>query len=754
VIKTILQALKNIEPSGKFYAEASSTTDALELQVAGMKKALQFPLESRHVRSLIQLAKPAKFGWRDKTLLDKNIRNVWELTSEQLSFASDAWAVQLQKIVDELKCDLGLSLHDELEAELHNLLIYEKGQFFKPHQDSEKKEGMLATLVIILPSNYRGGELVVDHHGEKLDFSLSLHNRLNYIAFYADCYHEVKPVKSGYRVTLTYNLILKKSNKINKSESADKFLLNSVKNYFSAPIVKEYVHEKIEPKRLVYLLDHQYTQAGLSWSILKNADKKRVDALLSVAKILDLDIYLTLADVKETWDCIMEDYHYNRYYREEIEVDDEEVETTSLIDSETHLHHWLDENNKLVERKDLYVPDKYLLFAKATNELKPFDSEYEGWMGNYGNTLERWYHRVAVVLWQKTNDEAMALELAPTATLTKLNTSLKKLEQKDRIARVRTILPFLPNIILQGDQLFIKALYQLVLIVNDENIAFDVLKDLRETQLDSKHAKTWLVLRQKYGEDWCIKLWEHWSKPNTFHRGITVNDIVKIITLLKTNEQNTNKLISWILLSEFRTLQKYDKSAHDSLTRAGYQTNLKGRVKTIGDLLLSSVIAGDKTYFTNCVQHLTNYKTLYPAVELIELLNALMDILSHENKRKFDFPKLKKYVKNDLQASYELYCKHEADWSIFEKSYCTCADCIVLNEYLTAPDAKEKIWPLAQGRRSHIQNILHGLQVPVSDAVINKGSPHKLVLQKNNSLVKMKKAMIRRLKQALSILNV
>ena len=32
-------------------------------------------------------------------------------------------------------------------------------------------------------------------------------------------------------------------------------------------------------------------------------------------------------------------------------------------------------------------------------DLVPHQSEYEGYMGNYGNTLDRWYRRAAIVVW-------------------------------------------------------------------------------------------------------------------------------------------------------------------------------------------------------------------------------------------------------------------------------------------------------------------------------------------------------------------
>ena len=32
---------------------------------------------------------------------------------------------------------------------------------------------------------------------------------------------------------------------------------------------------------------------------------------------------------------------------------------------------------------------------------QPYSLEYEGYMGNWGNTLDRWYHRAAVVVWPR-----------------------------------------------------------------------------------------------------------------------------------------------------------------------------------------------------------------------------------------------------------------------------------------------------------------------------------------------------------------
>jgi hypothetical protein len=66
---------------------------------------------------------------------------------------------------------------------------------------------MIGTLVVSLPSSHTGGELVIEHNGKTVAYQASA-TEVSVAAFYADCRHEVKPVRTGYRVTLTCNLLL------------------------------------------------------------------------------------------------------------------------------------------------------------------------------------------------------------------------------------------------------------------------------------------------------------------------------------------------------------------------------------------------------------------------------------------------------------------------------------------------------------------------------------------------------------------
>lgn len=105
----------------------------------------------------------------------------------------------MHSVILTVKYDLGVL--ENIQAHLYKLLLYEPGSFFQPHRDSEKEQGMFGTLVIILPSLYTGGELVVHHNNEMLEvFDQSKKSDFRtqyYAAFYADYKHELKKVESG-----------------------------------------------------------------------------------------------------------------------------------------------------------------------------------------------------------------------------------------------------------------------------------------------------------------------------------------------------------------------------------------------------------------------------------------------------------------------------------------------------------------------------------------------------------------------------
>lgn len=417
-IDEILAALESAETTSSFCAEKKIDSKNFDIKLNKIG-ALQFPIPQDQIKALIAVAKPAKFGWKDQTVFDQTVRNAWEIPANKIKIGKKQLDSKLIAVLELFKKTLGLPKKSMLTAELHNMLIYEPGHFFKPHQDSEKADGMVATLVIVLPTEHEGGALIIDHHGVKKIFQHTKASSLDQmlcIGFYADCYHEVKEVTAGYRVSLTYNLILGKyTGGIDTlfDRNFESKLEKALTHHFSPTSVEVSKTPYNKPPTLVYLLDHQYTQQSLSWNGLKNMDQTRVNILLKIADKLNLTAHLVLADLKETWDCEF-DYDDYRYRKKRGYEREEEGTPTYIIVTETTLRHWLNREGRVVVAYNDFSPShNEVCWTGSSEKLTPYQSEYEGWMGNYGNTLDRWYHRAAIVLWRKNDHYSMQFQMNP-----------------------------------------------------------------------------------------------------------------------------------------------------------------------------------------------------------------------------------------------------------------------------------------------------------------------------------------------------
>ena len=91
--------------------------------------------------------------------------------------------------------------------QLHKINIYQQNGFFKRRKDTPL-QNLLGTLVVFMPSDFNGGELVILNK----KFQYNTKNSIKYVAFFSDKDHEVLPVLNGVRITLTYHIF--KSRKI------------------------------------------------------------------------------------------------------------------------------------------------------------------------------------------------------------------------------------------------------------------------------------------------------------------------------------------------------------------------------------------------------------------------------------------------------------------------------------------------------------------------------------------------------------
>ncbi|KAH7381399.1 hypothetical protein DE146DRAFT_773172 [Phaeosphaeria sp. MPI-PUGE-AT-0046c] len=151
------------------------------------------------VANLVAGTQPASFGYQGKDIVDELYRKASKLDSSAFSTNFCPYKSGIVDVIGVL-------------AELYKLNIYQAPSgFFKPHVDTPRSELQFGSLVVCLPCEHEGGQLIVRHQGHTTTFDWSDEpNDIKWAAFYSDCEHEVLEVTSGHRITLTYNLYMRR----------------------------------------------------------------------------------------------------------------------------------------------------------------------------------------------------------------------------------------------------------------------------------------------------------------------------------------------------------------------------------------------------------------------------------------------------------------------------------------------------------------------------------------------------------------
>lgn len=60
----------------------------------------------------------------------------------------------MKHLTNRVQADLGVPETTAIVADLYKMLLYQQGDHFAPHQDTEKAPGMFATMTLLLPSQH------------------------------------------------------------------------------------------------------------------------------------------------------------------------------------------------------------------------------------------------------------------------------------------------------------------------------------------------------------------------------------------------------------------------------------------------------------------------------------------------------------------------------------------------------------------------------------------------------------------------
>ncbi|KAG7378334.1 hypothetical protein PHYPSEUDO_010242 [Phytophthora pseudosyringae] len=346
------------------------------------------PLTEDYANKLVAVCQNSPFGHNFGTKMDEKIRRSWQLEPDKVHFKNPLWDAGIAALSETITERLGYK-DVLLQCVLYKLLVYGEGGHFVKHQDTEKEDGMIATLVIQLPSCHEGGDLVVYRNGEEKyrhDFGKNDDTATYFSHFavhYADAEHSVEKVTKGYRLALVYSICLP-ANMHQMRKSSDKLL--------SEKLAEAITTMCPEDKYFVLLLSHEYTAKSVKdcgCGALKGVDRARFHALEDANASVLTEKKLTM--------FIVQLMHEIRYDGDEEMYKWEEYKRTNYID-------WYSTSGKhLVSVSS--AGEVGLNFLNPGRETfahlwRPHgESAKEGYLGNEGRTKETTYSRFAIIAW-------------------------------------------------------------------------------------------------------------------------------------------------------------------------------------------------------------------------------------------------------------------------------------------------------------------------------------------------------------------
>ncbi|MEX2214237.1 MAG: 2OG-Fe(II) oxygenase [Phycisphaeraceae bacterium] len=748
--KQLLSALGKIDRPGTFVASGEVEPVLAGLEVAGVG-TVAMPLIESQAALLKKESRQAPYGKGIQTRVDTDVRRVWEIDAQQVSFANPQWPQVLEQVVSAARNELGLE-KQELDAQLYKLLLYEKGSFFLPHRDGEKRDRMVATLIIALPSAHEGGELVVRHEGRErtIDFAPLSRFQTQFAAFYCDCEHEVKPVTGGYRLALVYNLSLKRAKECISAPSSGEHVA-AVARILSQWNLEEGTGEDavdmdtlddVSPLKAAVLLDHKYSQAGLTYDALKGIDRAKADVLFEAARQAGFDAYLALVTHWQSgWAEPTGGYGRSRYGSREDE--DDEHEMGEVSDEDLKAEHFSDAAGNALALGKIELDESEIVSRKPLTDGKPDKEDFEGYTGNAGMTLERWYHRAAVMLWPTASRFSVLCDAGVASSLGGLEQMVRELDQATPAQRATqkelciqfarriieswpeapkafrykddAIVPMLPLLIVLDDPTLVAAWLNSVLAAN-------ATVDPGATLGDACEHFGWLVFNRGL-----LNVFE-----STTHETLERNALLLADMALRDDTNADRRELCTLLAAALQAgFEQWnpDEGKHHWDTKAvDAAALLSGLVKTYMALNTNELLA---RLTTHVIQHPKTFDiTTLQIPALLSLEPWLKDSVHHPRA---PLDRWLTAIANDLETRASSPPRKPTDWRREAATGCTCADCKALSQFLDDPKQESLRLPLNQTRRQHLHQIIDRRQLDATHATERRGRPFTLVCNKTTA---------------------
>lgn len=762
---TLEGALSDSTPDRRLAKEIVNATKLSRFCVAGCLPAVDpgiaidglgavaIPLKRGMAQKLIAQCQVAPYGKGTETLVDTSVRRTFELDPRKFRLSQE-WSAAVAGQVRLAAGQLGLPA-ERVEARLYKLLVYEKGGFFLPHRDSEKHDGMVASLIVVLANPFEGGALIVRHGTtqQNLAFEEAAHGKAPcYAAFYADCEHEVQRVGRGVRLCLAYNLVLRPDEKpvAGKRPARANELTDAIRSW----TVKQ------PAKPLVFALEHQYTQRGLSLELLKGADRQLADAIVPAAESADCRVHLAQVSRHQlqfaddgSFERSFRNYRWGYRPRQPITIGE-------TYEDDFEAAEWTDPQGKKQPWGPVAIELSAIVSSIPIDQWKPTSEEFEGYTGNAGNTLDRWYHRSAIVLWHRDHHFDVVSKCGPAVTMPLIRSMVAKLAKTrktrldearaDCIRFARAIIANWPrqhraNWLLQlREPSPLEDFPDLLMSLHDRDTNARLLSRLAEQDSTQPLASFvvnacrefgWIAFARELRQLLTARPDDRGQLSRPERQEIPFRDLEWLSALCLGRTEDPSELA---LAHELCALAVERFCVPFPHQPAHYRPRVRSEpavsAKSLPLLLKALAASGRDDDLARVIQFVENSSDGFSLDDCqVPTLKALLPW--SQKKLGVVHPHLISWlvsVRQELESATAREPAAPVDWTRPAEVDCTCQYCVQLNSFLADPAAEFGRIAARDVMRQHVVDMIGLHACDVKHALEKKGSPYSLVLTKTS----------------------
>ena len=582
---------------------------------------------------------------------------------------------------------------------------------------------MFGTLVIQLPSDYDGGELRVRHHKEEqiFDYSgLQGISKFHYAAFYADCEHELCEVTRGYRLCLVYNLVY------------------SGNGTCPVPIDNcEAVAEVVEDMRkweqddnglpfMVYVLNHSYCEASLSFGLLKNGDRAKGEVFLEAQKQSEFCLYLGILTFE--WHAYGDSYGRSRSSFS-IQGIEEEFNVDKLVSPTGEFLDGVERFNDVIANKDIF------------ESMEPAREYYEP-TGNEGTTLEKTYHQVALFIWPRRHTILVTgVEKAIDNLNSKLCDSQQQQGECENLAK--EIVGFSKNSYFWPNDQKLFVLLSCLKQLKALFLVFEMFKGIAVHRLHllQYKAKPFCEAIREFGtafgweqlEEALVALVES-AVAKEISIGCSFLSSLATDSLLSQRLKVCQKMVDVVChaLTIEQDIDHINPQSLVCLTAQGFRSKefICELFTTLCALQCEDQLGVVIPSFFRQPNRYSLHKTLVPAA--IEL---------HETMKENSSTALTSLISQCVSA-LECETQQAPTWSLKANLNCQCELCAVLAAFLKDPQKSVARFRMKQSNRNHLEQQLWNSRSDAKCTTERHASPHTLVVTKKDVNFKAHQAIL------------